>query len=67
MDGNQGFSHSPSTTGKKFLDSLGDLEGDEDEPDEDKTSFTARTRHVAARLKVQRASAPNVHSSVPAR
>lgn len=56
MDGDQGFGNSPSTIGKASLDSLdtlGDLEGGEDEPDIDKTSFTARTQHVAARLKVR--------------
>ncbi|EIE27346.1 hypothetical protein COCSUDRAFT_45823 [Coccomyxa subellipsoidea C-169] len=56
MDGDQGFGNSPSTIGKASLDSLdtlGDLEGGEDEPDIDKTSFTARTQHVAARLKAE--------------
>ncbi len=51
MNGDQGFSNSPSTT-VKSLDSLGDLEGDLDEPDIDKTSFTARTKKVASHLKV---------------
>ena len=54
MNGEQGFSNSPSTT-VKSLDSLGDLEGDPDEPDMDKTSFTARTKKVASHLKVSNA------------
>ncbi|BDA47997.1 probable double-strand-break repair protein rad21 homolog at N-terminal half [Coccomyxa sp. Obi] len=52
MNGEQGFSNSPSTTAKS-LDSLGELEGDPDEPDIDKTSFTARTKKVASHLKAE--------------
>lgn len=54
MEGDQGFGSSPSTTVKNSLDSLGDVEGGEDEADIDKTSFTARTQRVAARLKVSK-------------